>query len=67
MTKIHKNERREGRTLYFAKFGPQLGTFLSEASCESPQISDDTGRDKNISGQIVIRVLQVVCCFRPSE
>lgn len=53
--------------MYFAEFGPQLGAFLSEASCESPQISDDTGRDKNISGQVVIRVLQVVCCFRPSE
>ena len=50
---------------YLAELGPHLGAVLPEASGESPEVGDDTSRDENISSQVVVCVLQVICCLGP--
>lgn len=57
----------EREEYYLAMFGPGLDAVLSEASSEGPQVGDDPSGDENISCQVVVRALQVVCCYRPSK
>ena len=57
----------EQEDCYLAEFVPWLGAVLSETGGEGSQVGDDTSRDENISSQVVICVLKVICCRRPSE
>lgn len=44
---------------YFAELCPCLGAVLSEASGKRAQVGDNTGRNEDITSQVVVCVLQV--------